>query len=113
MHDASDSELVWLYENAKFSVYPSFYEGWGLPVAESLIRGVPCVASNTSSIPEIAGDLVDYFSPYSPEEIMEKINRLSGSPKLLGQKSRKIKTGYKATSWDDSYKQVLAALKKI
>ncbi len=113
LHDANDEELAWLYENAMFSVYPSFYEGWGLPVAESLLRGTPCVASNTSSISEIAGDLIDYFSPYSPEEIVEKISALSGDAKLLQEKHKKVVENYKATSWDDAYQEVFAALGKL
>jgi glycosyltransferase involved in cell wall biosynthesis len=112
IHDASDNELAWLYENTTFLVYPSFYEGWGLPIAESLLRGVPCLASNTSSIPEIAGDLVEYFSPYSPEELMEKMQSLN-NPKIRAEKRKKIRATYKATSWDKSYGAVFSALEKI
>lgn len=106
LHKASDNELAWLYQNALFSVYPSFYEGWGLPVAESLLRGLPCLASNSSSIPEIAGNLVDYFSPYSPQEIMLGIKKLSGNPKLLASKTKSVRHEYRATSWDMAYRQV-------
>ncbi|MDB5170466.1 MAG: glycosyltransferase [Candidatus Saccharibacteria bacterium] len=113
LHNTSDDELNWLYGNALFSVYPSFYEGWGLPIAESLLRGVPCVASNTSSMPEIAGDLVDYFSPYAPQEIMESIYSLSSNPSLLAQKASKLKQGYKVTHWDDTYMQVATLLEKL
>ncbi|HEY9657884.1 MAG TPA: glycosyltransferase family 1 protein, partial [Allocoleopsis sp.] len=56
---ATDSELRWLYENALFTVFPSFYEGWGLPVAESLNYGKVTLASNTSSMPEIGGKFAD------------------------------------------------------
>ena len=45
LHDLSDSELVALYKAAMFTVFPSFEEGWGLPVGESLVFGRPCVAS--------------------------------------------------------------------
>ena len=55
LHDAGDEELAWLYRHCEFSVYPSFYEGWGLPIGESLAYGVPCIASRTSSMPEVAG----------------------------------------------------------
>ncbi len=72
LHGMSDEQLAWLYEKCMFSIYPSFYEGWGLPVAESLLHGKLCVASSTSSIPEIAGDLIEYFSPFSPPEIAQK-----------------------------------------
>lgn len=48
LHDLSDWELAELYRSAMFTVFPSFEEGWGLPVGESLIFGRPCIASNTS-----------------------------------------------------------------
>lgn len=113
IHDMADSELAWLYKNTKASVYPSFYEGWGLPVAESLLHGVPCIASGTSSIPEIAGDLVEYFSPYSPEELMTKLQTLSSDPKLQAEKRKRIRASYQATTWDESYQTIYSALEEI
>lgn len=113
LHDASDRELEWLYENALFSVYPSFYEGWGLPVAESLRNGLPCLASNASSIPEIGGGLVEYFSPYSPEQIMQKIEFYYHDTISLDKKRKIIKSKYSPTSWDETYKQLLKILNTI
>jgi glycosyltransferase involved in cell wall biosynthesis len=106
LHNASDDELSWLYKNALFSVYPSFYEGWGLPIAESLLRGTPCLASETSSMPEIGGELVDYFSPYSTEQIMDKIESYATKPEMLKARREQIEKGYKATTWDTAYAQV-------
>jgi glycosyltransferase involved in cell wall biosynthesis len=113
LHGKSDQELAWLYEHSLFSIYPAFYEGWGLPVAESLLRGVPCIASNTSSIPEIAGEIIDYFSPYSPEEILQKISAYALDNNLRESAKKKIKQHYKPTRWDDSYTQVAQALLKL
>lgn len=59
----TDDDLAWLYSHALFSAYPSLYEGWGLPVGESLWFGTPCLASNATSIPEVGGDLARYYSP--------------------------------------------------
>ena len=111
-HDISDDELAWLYENALFSVYPSFYEGWGLPIAESLLRGTPCLASETSSMKEIGGELVEYFSPYSPNQIKDRIEKFSTQPKLLKDKRTQIAKNYKATTWDTTYSQVAGFLNK-
>lgn len=111
LKNATDNELAWLYEHCAFTVYPSFYEGWGLPVAESIGYGVPCLCSNTSSIPEIAGDIVDYFSPSSPEECLEAMNRLLKPAELAKAKKRVAR--YVPTSWDttmDSVKQVIGEL---
>ncbi len=57
----ADSELAELYRNCEFSIYPSDYEGWGLPVTESVYFGAPVVAANNSSLPEAGGDLAVYF----------------------------------------------------
>ena len=63
MPGLSDAELRQAYRGCLFTVFPSLCEGWGLPVAESLAQGKFCVASNRTSIPEVGGDLIDYFDP--------------------------------------------------
>ena len=111
LNNVSDEELSWLYENAMFSVYPSFYEGWGLPIAESISYGIPCVASNTSSMPEIAGDLITYFNPASTDECLKAITDMS-SPDAL-QAARKLIKKYKPTSWSDTCRQVDEYIKEV
>jgi glycosyltransferase involved in cell wall biosynthesis len=108
--DLSDEELSWLYANCKFSIYPSFYEGWGLPVAESIAHGVPCLASWTSSIPEIAGDLIDYFSPVSSDECLAAIQNLL-QPKEL-EKAKKRVAKYRPHTWDETFEQVDKSIKE-
>ena len=104
LENASDEELSWLYSNCRFTIYPSFYEGWGLPIAESMYYGVPCIASNTSSMPEVAGSLVSYFDPTSPEMLLKEIVTLQHDTNL---KAATLKAKqYKMTSWTDSYDQV-------
>jgi glycosyltransferase involved in cell wall biosynthesis len=110
LDSVSDEALDWIYENCLFTVYPSFYEGWGLPVAESLAHGKPCVASNASSIPEIGGGLVDYFSPYSASECLESITKYL-SESTLSKKQKEIKESYKLTTWEQTFNQVLKALR--
>lgn len=100
----SDEELSWLYQNALFSVYPSFYEGWGLPVAESALHRLPCLCSNTSSLPEIAGNLVNYFNPASSDECLKGILHLLNPAEL--KKQTKELEKYQVTTWDDTYIQV-------
>ena len=104
MTDTPDEELAWLYSSCLFTIYPSFYEGWGLPVAESIMHGKVSLASNTSSIPEIAGDLIDYFNPYSADECLAMIQKLL-VPTHLKQAEKRIGR-YKKTSWDDTFQQV-------
>lgn len=59
----SDEELIWLYRNCHANLYPSFFEGFGLPVLEGMQFGAPCVVSNSSSLPEVAGDAAILIDP--------------------------------------------------
>lgn len=69
----SDQRLAELYQKCMFTIYPSFYEGWGLPVGESLWFGKNCVTSHTSSLPQVGGDLVDYIDPNNVTAMSEVI----------------------------------------
>ena len=71
----SDAELAFLYRNCRFTVFPSLYEGWGLPIGESLWFGKLCIASKTSSMPEVGGDLVDYVDPKDADSLQQAILR--------------------------------------
>ncbi len=64
MSDIKDEELSLLYEKSYFTVYPSWYEGWGLPVAESLAHGKFCLAANGTSLREAGGEFAEYLDPY-------------------------------------------------
>ncbi|MCX7681930.1 MAG: glycosyltransferase family 4 protein [Anaerolineae bacterium] len=71
-----DEHLVALYNGAQALVFPSLYEGFGLPVLEALACGTPVVASCSSSIPEIGGDAAYYFDPGNTEEMIAAIRRV-------------------------------------
>ncbi|MDP2642793.1 MAG: glycosyltransferase family 1 protein [Candidatus Peregrinibacteria bacterium] len=72
-----EEELIHLYNAANIYVFPSLYEGFGLPPLESMKCGTPVVASNTSSIPEICGEEnAIFFDPYNVEDIAEKIEKV-------------------------------------
>ncbi len=86
-----DEELQWLYCACMFTVFPSLFEGWGLPVGESFWFGKPCAASNTSSIPTAGRDLCLYFSPNDAAEMKAAICRLL-DPELRRSYQDKIAT---------------------
>lgn len=73
----SDGELRALYEHALGFVYPSFYEGWGLPPGEAMLLGCPVISSNTTSLPEVCGDAALYCDPADDESIAKQLFRLS------------------------------------
>jgi len=110
LNNINDNELSWLYSNALFTVYPSFYEGWGLPIAESINYGKVCISSNTSSMPEIAGNMIRYFSPFSADECLAAILDFM-KPELLSEYTSKIKR-YKKTSWDETFQSVRDIIRK-
>ncbi|MGN0384183.1 MAG: glycosyltransferase family 4 protein [Eubacterium sp.] len=70
----TDEELVGFYNLADLFVFPSLYEGFGLPPLEAMACGTPVIASNTSSMPEVLGDAAHYFDPLCIEEITSAIN---------------------------------------
>jgi glycosyltransferase involved in cell wall biosynthesis len=67
----SDEELPAFYRRACFTVVPSYAEGWGLPVQESLAQGVPCIASAVGGIPEAGQEFITYFDPTQPKGLSE------------------------------------------
>lgn len=112
MESVSDSELAWLYEHCLFTVYPSMYEGWGLPVAESIQYGKLVASSNASSMPEIAGELLDYFSPYSAGECLSVMTRYLND-EIRAKAEDKIKNKYKTTTWRDTYNEIERSLRHV
>lgn len=109
LDNVDDRGLRWLYKNCLFTVYPSLYEGWGLPVAESLVYGKFSIASNNSSIPEIAGDKIDYFSPYSASDFLEVISKYLNDRSLLKEKTKRIKD-LTQPRWSEIADQISAVL---
>ena len=70
---ANDCELACLYRDAEIFVYPSYYEGFGMPILEAMLYNCPVVLSNTSCFPEIAGEAGVYFDPYCIKDMANKI----------------------------------------
>jgi len=111
LEGVDDRTLSSLYRNAYLGVVPSLYEGYGLPVAESLQNGCVTLSSNGGSLPEVGGDYVDYFDPRNEEKLVRLITEyLSNEEKYLTQK-KKIST-YLPPTWKQTGMQLLAILEK-
>jgi glycosyltransferase involved in cell wall biosynthesis len=101
LNQLSDNELKALYEGCWFTIYPSFAEGWGLPVAESLVFGKPCIASNTTSIPEVGGDFVWYIDPLNITAGVDLVTSLIRHPERVEAAARRLRQDFKPRSWAD------------
>ncbi|WP_081979791.1 glycosyltransferase family 4 protein [Dickeya chrysanthemi] len=98
----NDTDLRYLYISALFTIYPSIYEGWGLPVSESLYYGVPCITSSSSSMLEIAPTLTPFADPFMTNEWVEKIREWIDYPLRLEVARENIRKHYRKVSWYDS-----------
>lgn len=106
----SDAELASLYRDCLFTVYPSFYEGWGLPVTESLCFGKMVAASNKGSIPEAGGEFCAYFDPDDLNDTERVIGDLIRHPETVARLEARIAASFEPPGWDDTARAVLAAL---
>jgi len=97
----SDVMMEALYQRALFTVYPSFVEGFGLPIGESLAYGKPCIASGTTSMPEVGGDFVRYFDPFDEESALQAIRQPIMDRDDLRQWQDRIATAFRPKRWGD------------
>lgn len=98
----SDEELAIIYSISTIFCFPSFAEGFGLPPLEALSAGIPVVASNRTSIPEVCGDAACYFNPDLPIEIADSINKLLSDKNLYSEKQRAAKIQSAKFKWQTS-----------
>jgi glycosyltransferase involved in cell wall biosynthesis len=102
-------QIVQLYSKAKFMVFPSLYEGFGMPLVEAMAAGCPVAASNLTSLPEIGGDAADYFDPFSIESIGGTIEKLwldSSHRNQLIKKGYRRAQDFSAIKLADSHKRI-------
>ena len=97
---ASDDFLLELYKKAILFVFPSLYEGFGIPILEAFSAGCPVACSNTSSLPEVAGDAAIFFNPFDEESISSSIDNLISNQSLRNQMSIRGYERLKAFSWE-------------
>jgi glycosyltransferase involved in cell wall biosynthesis len=108
----TEEELAFLYSKCLFTVFPSFYEGWGLPIGESLWFGKVCVASRISAMPEVGMDMCAYVDPHDLDELYAVLKRMIIDPDYRGGFEQRIVRS-RLRSWakvaDDLWSVLVAA----
>jgi glycosyltransferase involved in cell wall biosynthesis len=109
----SEEDKAFLYKHAFCFVFPSLYEGFGLPVLEAMESNVPVIASNAASIPEVGGEACLYFNPSSAEDLMDKIVLLINNTELQKDLIEKGKVQYSKFNWHNVAIETLNIFEKI
>ncbi len=104
----SDSELEALYRRSLFTLYPSAYEGWGLPVTESFCHGKVPLTTRVSSLPEAGGDLAEYFDLDASGDLFDKIERLIDDDAYRQAREAEIRRNFAARTWHDIAEEIVA-----
>ncbi len=109
----SDSEILSLYEEADVFVYPSLYEGFGLPVLEAMACGCPVIASNVSSLPEVVGEAGTLVDPYDVEALAHAVSAVLENDELKREMSRKGIAQAQKFSWEKAGAELLAVCREV
>ncbi|RLG11279.1 hypothetical protein DRN73_05760 [Candidatus Pacearchaeota archaeon] len=109
----NDIKLRELYNTASLFIFPSFYEGFGLPPLEAMACGCPVVVSNTTSLPEVCGDAAYYVNPYNIENIAEGMYKVLTDFSLRKTLIKKGLERVKQFSWEKAIKKFLKIVEKI
>ena len=106
----TDAELEALYRGCRFTLFPSLYEGWGLPVTESLVFGKPCVISRATSLPEAGGRLARYFDPESVPDATRVIRGVIEDAAGLAAWQAQVAGEFRPVAWEESARVMIEAL---
>lgn len=108
-----DEDLPALYHNAQCFLWPSLYEGFGLPILEAMKNDCPVITSNVSSLPEAGGDAALYVTPTDVSDIYKKLKNVLEDQKLRLEMIAKGKKHISKFSWEKAAKETLAVLEEV
>ena len=103
----NDDELAAAYKNALCFVFPSEYEGFGIPLLEAFACNCPVVCSGTTSLPEVAGDAAEYFDPLNVDDISAKISKVIDDETLRTNMKSRGRERLKLFDWDKTARETL------
>lgn len=106
-------DLPALYNIARLMVYPSLFEGFGMPIIEAMATGLPVTCSNTTSLPEIAGDAALFFDPNDPDDIAKIVIRLYYNKELRSTLIRKGLERAKFFTWENTAAKTLKVYENV
>ena len=107
------TDLPGIYQGAAMLWFPSFTEGFGLPIVEAMAVGTPVITSHTSVMPEIAGDAALYVDPYQPEEIARQTEKILSDPHLRKDLIAKGEKNALRFNWMDSVTNLIEIYKRL
>jgi glycosyltransferase involved in cell wall biosynthesis len=113
IQEASDAELGWLYAHCLFTLYPSWYEGWGLPLTESLAYGKTFIASDRSSLPEAGQGLGIHLDPYDLVSWSGELMRLANDGETRAAMEQRILAVRRVPNWSDTARKISAVLEEL
>lgn len=108
-----DEDLPLLYAAADVLLYPSFYEGFGLPILEAMAVGTPVITSNVSAMPEVGGEAALYVNPESIEDIKQKLEKVLKDENIRKQMIQKGFSQAKKFSWQKCAKETAEIYKQL
>jgi glycosyltransferase involved in cell wall biosynthesis len=109
----SDLELITLYSMADVFAFPSFFEGFGIPPLEAMACGAPVITSNTSSLPEVAGDAALLVDPTDTTALAQAIQTLLENEELRSQLVQKGYLQAQKYTWDNSARRMLGVYQRL
>lgn len=108
-----EEDIVALYNAANLFVYPSLYEGFGLPPLESMACGTPVITSNVSSLPEVVGNAAITVDPYNIKELSEKINKILSNKDLQNKMIQRGIERAKQFTWDKTARETIKVYEDV
>lgn len=109
----SENKLNFLYQNAALLLYPSLYEGFGLPILEAMSCGCPVVTSNVTSMPEVAGGAAHLVDPYDVEDIARGVEKVLSDDEYRDELIIKGYTRAAQFSWEDTARKTVEVLERV